>query len=96
MCAGRDSEFPQPVSWSSDGRFVYLSFWDNGAYAIPLAANQILPPLPPAGIRSVEEAAALPGAQPFPTATAFAGPNPTIYAYSKASAQRNIYRVPVP
>jgi serine/threonine protein kinase len=96
MCAGRDSEFPQPVTWSPDGKFVYLSFWANGAYAVPLRANQILPPLPPAGIRSVEEAAALPGAQPFPIASAFAGPNPAVYAYSKASAQRNIYRVPVP
>jgi serine/threonine protein kinase len=95
-CAGRDSEFPQPVTWSPDGKFVYLSFWGNGTFAIPLRANQMLPPLPAEGIRAVEEAAALPGAQPLPIANAFAGPNPTVYAYSKASAQRNIYRVPVP
>jgi hypothetical protein len=35
-----------------DGEFVYLSFWANGILAVPLPANQILPPLPPAGIRS--------------------------------------------
>ncbi|MBF8298840.1 MAG: Protein kinase protein, partial [candidate division NC10 bacterium] len=63
---------------------------------VPLGAGRILPPLPPSGIRDVKDAADLPGAQAFPMAAAFAGPKPTIYAYSKASAQRNIYRVPVP
>ena len=37
----------------------------------------------------------MPGARTFPVPGAFAGPNPSIYAYSKVSAQRNIYRVPV-
>jgi hypothetical protein len=26
----------------------------------------------------------------------YPGPNPSIYAYTKVAAQRNIYRVPVP
>ena len=95
-CAGRDSEFPPPVNWSPDGKFVYLGFWENGAFAVPLRANQILPPLPLTGIRLIEEAAALPGAQQLPVAGAFAGPSPSVYAYSKTSAQRNIYRVLVP
>jgi len=96
MCAGRESEFPQPVSWSADGRFVYFGFWENGAFAVPLLPGQILPALGPTGIRSIEDAEALHGAEPFPVAGAFAGPTPAVYAYSKPSAQRNIYRVPVP
>jgi Tol biopolymer transport system component len=95
-CAGRDSEFPQPVSWSADGKFVYLGFWINGAFAVPLRSGTMLPPLPASGIRSIQDAAALPGAQQFPVPGAFAGSNPGVYAYSKTSAQRNIYRVPVP
>jgi hypothetical protein len=95
-CAGRDSEVPQPVTWSSDGRFVYLNFWKNGTYALRRRSGQILPLLPPTGIRSMEDAEALPNVERLPVAAAFAGPNPTIYAYSKESAQRNIYRVPVP
>jgi serine/threonine protein kinase len=32
----------------------------------------------------------------FDVPGAFAGPNPSIYAYAKITAQRNIFRVPVP
>jgi hypothetical protein len=96
MCAGRDSEFPPPVSWSPDGKFVHLGFWANGAFAVPLQSGQILPALAGNGIRSIEDAAALPNAEPFAVANAFPGPTPAVYAYSKSSAQRNIYRVPVP
>jgi Tol biopolymer transport system component len=96
MCAGRDSEFPQPLSWSPDGTFVYLNFWANGTFAVPLPKGQVLPVLPPTGIQSIEDAAALPNAERFPVAGAFAGPSPKVYAYSKTAAQRNIYRVSVP
>ena len=96
MCAGRDSEFPQPLSWSPDGTFVYLNFWANGTFAVPLPKGQVLPVLPSTGIQSPEDAAALPNAERFPVAGAFAGPSPKVYAYSKTAAQRNIYRVSVP
>ena len=36
------------------------------------------------------------GARTFPVPGAFLSPNPSVYAFSKISAQRNIYRVPVP
>jgi serine/threonine protein kinase/WD40 repeat protein len=95
-CGGRSSEEPGFLSWSPDGKFLYISTWRQATYAIPLRAGQILPPLPAAGIRSAQDAAALPGAKPFPVAGAFAGPDPSVYAYAKLTAQRNIYRVPVP
>jgi hypothetical protein len=63
---------------------------------VPLQPGRPLPPLPPTGIQSPEDAAALPDAERFPVAAAFAGPSPRVYAYSKASAQRNIFRVSVP
>ena len=94
-CGYRDSEMPPPVSWSPDGKLLYLSLMGS-VYAIPLRPGQILPPLPPAGIRSFEDAAALPGAKAFPVPGAFGGSNPSVYAFPKATAQRNIYRVPVP
>jgi hypothetical protein len=95
-CGGRDSEFPQFLSWSPDGKFLYISIWAQATYAVPLSPGRILPPLPSSGIESVEAAARLPGAKAFPVPGAFAGPNPSIYAFSKTTAQRNIYRVPVP
>jgi hypothetical protein len=56
----------------------------------------MLPAIPAGGITSTEGVAALPGARliseqdrPVP------GPNPSTYAFTKVSTQRNIYRVPV-
>jgi Tol biopolymer transport system component len=94
-CGSRDSETPQFLRWSPDGKFLYVHIWATATYAVPLRAGQILPPLPTTGIRSQEDAAALPGAKLLPVPGAFAGPNPSTYAYAKFTAQRNIYRVPV-
>jgi serine/threonine protein kinase/WD40 repeat protein len=94
-CGARSSDEPGFVSWSPEGKFLYISVWRKFTYAVPLRAGQILPPLPAAGIRSAEDAAALPGAKPFPVPGAFAGPDQSVYAYAKLTAQRNIYRVPV-
>jgi eukaryotic-like serine/threonine-protein kinase len=95
-CGGRANDEPVFLSWSPDGKFLYLAIWKMPPFAIPLRAGQVLPPLPAAGIRSTEDLAAFPGAKPFPVPGAFAGPDPSIYAYAKLTAQRNIYRVPVP
>jgi len=56
----------------------------------------MLPQLPASGFRSKEEVAAFPGARLIPQEGAFPGPNPSIYAFTKVSTHRNIYRVPVP
>ena len=89
-------EFPQFVTWSPDGKFIYLYLWGLATYAVPLRPGRMLPPLPAAGIRSAQDAAGLPGAQAFPVPGAFPGPDRSIYAYTKVSAPRNIYRAPVP
>lgn len=97
ICGNRARDAPPPVSWSPDGKLFYVSMvGGQSVYAVPLRPGQLLPPLPPAGIRSPAEAAALPGATAFPVAGAFPSPNPSIYAFPKFTAQRNIFRVPVP
>jgi hypothetical protein len=83
------------AAWSPDGKFLYLNF-QGSIYAIPLRPGQMLPPIPPSGFRSKEDVAALPGAQLIPQQGAFPGPNPSIYAFTKISTHRNIYRVSVP
>jgi hypothetical protein len=97
-CAYRTGDpLPQEVSWSPDGRWLYLALIGGSAvFAVPLRPGQILPPLTPAGLRSVEEVVALPGAKPISVSGIFPGPDPSIYAYPKFSAQRNIYRIQVP
>jgi Tol biopolymer transport system component len=83
------------VSWSADGKFMYLRFRDS-IYAIPLRPGQMLPPIPASGFRSKEDVAAVPGARVILEPAAFPGANPSIYAFTKVATQRNIYRVPVP
>jgi serine/threonine protein kinase len=95
-CGGRPGDFPPLLSWSLDGKLAYFSFWSMATYMVPLRPGQILPALPASGIRSPDDAAALPGARPFKVPGAFPGARPSVYAFSKISAQRNIYRVPVP
>ena len=97
-CAsGNDVERTAPpgVSWSPDGKFLYLKFQES-IYAIPLGPGQMLPPIPASGFRSKEEVAALPGTRLIPQEGAFPGPEPSIYAFTKVVTHRNIYRVSVP
>ena len=97
ICGNRAPDAPQPVSWSPDGKLFYISLvGGQTVYSVPLRPGQVVPPLPPGGIHSPEEAAKLPGAKLLPVPGAFPGPNPSLYAYPKFTSQRNIYRVPVP
>jgi Tol biopolymer transport system component len=85
---------PPVVSWSPDAKFVYLNVRGvSKIYAVPLQPGQNLPPLPPAGIRSAEEADALRGARIIAEPLAFVGGNPSIYAFPRVTSLRNIYRV---
>jgi Tol biopolymer transport system component len=84
---------PQPpvVSWSADGRSLY--FWLEGTtYAVPLGAGEVWPRLPTQPIRSKADIARLPGAR-LVGESAFVGPDPSVYAFTRFATQRNIYRV---
>ncbi len=87
--------WPSRVSWSPDGRFLYLDLFGN-PYTIRLKPGESLPRLPPDGLKTDAQLAALPGAQRIPQLYAFVGPRPELYAFTKVSIQRNVYRVPVP
>ena len=84
------------MNWSPDGKFLYLKF-DGSTYAIPLSNGQLLPKIPAKGFQSKQEVAALPGARLVSDdPSVFPGPDPSTYAFTKVTTQRNIYRVPVP
>jgi hypothetical protein len=94
ICGNRASDAPQPASWSPDGKLFYMSLvGGQTVYAVPLGPGGVLPPMPPGGVRSPEDAAKLPGEKPFPVSGAFPAPDPSVYAYAKFTAQRNIYRI---
>jgi Tol biopolymer transport system component len=95
------------IGWSADRKYVYFlgtGFGTNklksvsGIYALPLKAGQMLPDLPAGGIKSEAELKAL-GAVDLPN-TDFddmsPGPSLRIFAFSRRSIQRNLYRIPLP
>ncbi len=87
---------PAPVlSWSADGRFVYLQF-GKSVYSIRLMPGAMLPPIPSSGFQSERDLEAVPGARRLADVGAFPGPTPSMYAFIRIATQRNIYRVPVP
>jgi hypothetical protein len=92
---------PSPMSWSPDGRFAYMKFsalLAGPTYAIPLEAGQSLPPAPPGGFPTKDALATAPGVHLVSDDSVnavYPGPNPSIYAFTKLTTQRNIYRVPV-
>jgi eukaryotic-like serine/threonine-protein kinase len=87
--------WPPAVTWSPDGRFLYLSLYQT-TYAVALDPGHALPPIPPGGLRSDRDVAALPGARRIAPQQVFPGPDPARWAFTKVTIQRNIYRVPLP
>jgi serine/threonine protein kinase/Tol biopolymer transport system component len=87
---------PPDMTWAPDGRYAYLKF-DGSTYALPVPGGSSLPRIPASGFLSKEAVAAVPGARLVSDeANVFPGPDPSIYAFTKVTTQRNIYRVPVP
>jgi hypothetical protein len=96
VCGNRAGDAPQPVSWSPDAKFFYISLvGGQKVYSVPLRPGQPVPKLP-GEIRSPEDIAKLPGAQLLPAPGEFPGPGPSLYAFPKFTSQRNIYRVSMP
>jgi len=88
---------PPALSWSRNGKFIYLNVrTGNEIVALPVPPGRNLPPLPTSGITTVPDAEALPGARIIHEQRAYVGANPSVYAFARATSQRNIYRISVP
>ena len=91
------------VRWSLDGKSMFFSVFGGsqghllgwGTSIVPLAPGQMFPKLPSTGVASKADAAALPGAKPL-DAFVLPGQNETIYAFSRTTVHRNLFRIPLP
>ena len=90
------------ANWAPDGRFFYISYAAMGpytelgrTYALPIPTGRPLPVLPAAGVKSEAEAAAQRGVTVIPHGNISPGRDPTVYAFSNITAQRNLYRIPI-
>ena len=66
------------------------------SYVVPLPSGRMLPEIPAGGFRSEAEIAKLPGVRVIDTPDVAPGPTPEVYAFSRETVQRNLYRVPAP
>jgi hypothetical protein len=51
--------------------------------------------VPPGGFRTEEEIAALPGVEVLPYSDVALGPSSSVYAFSRVTTSRNLYRIPL-
>ncbi len=91
------------LRWSLNGRSAYLSiqygqasaFAVGRTYVLPLTKGSFLPSIPSGGFRTEAELASVPGVEIIPHADLALGPTPSVYAYSRITTTRNLYRIPL-
>jgi hypothetical protein len=92
------------VRWSTDGKHVYISvpsgaasaFANGRTYVLPTEGAGMLPRIPAGGFRSEADLAAAPGAVVIPHGDVAPGASPALYAFSRETVTRNLYRIPLP
>ncbi len=87
------------LQWGPGGKFLYLSRSGMGGgktFAVPLRPGQALPALLSSGINPEADATRLPGVRVIERANIYPGPDPSLYAFTKTTVHRNLYRIPVP
>jgi Tol biopolymer transport system component/tRNA A-37 threonylcarbamoyl transferase component Bud32 len=91
---------PMALGWSGDGKYLFvqnrvLKKVDK-AYVFPLAPGRPVPESIIHGLPSEPEILKLPGVRVIASPYVEPGPTADIYAVTRESVQRNLYRVPVP
>jgi serine/threonine protein kinase len=94
---------PPLLRWSGDGKHLLVvgtehEAWAN-TYVVPLKAGEVLPERIARGknFPSEGELAKLPGVRTLPMATDIVpGSTADVYAFTRVTLQRNLYRIPLP
>jgi eukaryotic-like serine/threonine-protein kinase len=92
---------PNWLRWTGDGKHLFVSGgFENRAetYVLPLSPSQVLPAslALTKNYLSEGELAKLPAVRIIPRGEVVPGPTADIYAFTRETVQRNLYRIPVP
>ena len=83
-----------PGGWARDGQTFFVYF-QGDTLVFPLPAGKTLPSIPGAGIQTKADVTKIPGLKVF-SGQITPGPAPELYAFSRQSVHRNLYRIPLP
>ena len=83
------------LRWTADGKHLFASSEQN-TYVVPLSPGQLLPESFTTGFAKPEALAGLPGVRVIPSAEVAPGPTADVYAFTRQTVQRNLYRIPAP
>jgi serine/threonine protein kinase len=81
--------------WSPDGKSLLLAR-STGTHVLPVSPGSGLPVVPEGGFRSDEDLAKAPGVLFIDSDDVAFGPTASVYAFSRETVQRNLYRIPLP
>jgi hypothetical protein len=87
------------VTWAPDGSFLHLpvqnpSLTEPGkTRVVPLPRGEMLPRLPPLGMRRQDEPTLFPDSYLIDRHGVSPSPEPTTYAYVKTTMHRNLFRI---
>jgi hypothetical protein len=89
------------VRWTLSGKSMFLSitgashtFLGWRTFIIPVPPGKVFPKLPPSGVASERDAAALPGAKMVDNYV-MPGVNDATYAFNRETGHRNLFRIPL-
>jgi hypothetical protein len=91
-----------PAKWSKDGKFLFLSLSSSSysgasgrTFVIPLPPGRVWPGIPAIGFQSDADLQRLPGVRVIDAPDVAPGPTSDVYAFSRETVQRNLYRIPI-
>jgi hypothetical protein len=82
------------LRWSPGGGLVFITL-SGRTSIVPVPRGHPLPKMPPTGFASAADIAAVSGARLIDADDPAPGPTPDVYAFSRETVQRNLYRVPL-
>jgi eukaryotic-like serine/threonine-protein kinase len=90
------------LKWSGDRRVLFISYTPHSeqttagrTYAVPLPPERVFPEVTAGGLCSEAEIAKLPAVRRIELYDVTPGPRGDVYAFSRQTVQRNLYRIPL-
>jgi hypothetical protein len=84
-------------NWSADGKYWCWQDDNTVSHCAPTRPGEVWARTADGSIPyRLEDVAAVPGVRTIPSSDVAPGPTADVYAFTKTTVQRNLYRIPIP